>query len=70
MTWARPSSHRAADTLAHGFHPHISAAERVVIVTGAAYAHLDGRKPPPVSQLAEQTARWTYEQHLPVAVPT
>ncbi|MEW2526313.1 hypothetical protein [Streptomyces sp. NPDC047071] len=48
----------------------MDAPERVVIVTGAAYAHLDGRKPPHVLQLAEQAARWTYEQHLPAAVPT
>ncbi|WP_078869301.1 alpha/beta hydrolase [Streptomyces sp. NRRL B-1347] len=60
----------AADILARGFYPDMGAPERVVIITGAEYAHLDGRKPPRVLQLAEQAARWTYEQHLPAAVTT
>ncbi|WP_172384234.1 MBL fold metallo-hydrolase [Streptomyces sp. MNP-20] len=65
-----PFYRAAADILERGFHPDMGAPERVVIVTGAEYAHLDGRKPPHVLQLAEQAARWTYEQHLPAAVPT
>ncbi|GGR83566.1 hypothetical protein GCM10010252_22850 [Streptomyces aureoverticillatus] len=57
----------AADILATGFHPHLGAPERVVMLTFIEYHHLGGTgEPLEMVELAGHAARWAYDQrHLP-----
>ncbi|MFD0413081.1 MBL fold metallo-hydrolase [Streptomyces sp. NPDC127108] len=54
----------AADILAAGFHPHLGAPERVVMLTFIEYHHLGGAAAPiEMVDLATHAARWAHTHH-------
>ncbi|MFD9909704.1 MBL fold metallo-hydrolase [Streptomyces sp. NPDC059063] len=57
-------AYEAADSiLAGGFHPHLGAPERVVMLTFIEYHHLAATgAPPDMAALASHAARWAYDQ--------